>query len=110
MAVSRRAKAVDIPKAVKDRVWARDKGRCIVCGCPTAMPNAHYISRAKGGLGVEQNIVTLCTEFGNGCHRQYDFGPREIREEIGSRIRDYLMSHYPDWDEGKLIYRKWQND
>jgi hypothetical protein len=51
--------------------------------------------------------VTLCTEFGNGCHRQYDFGPREIREEIGSRIRDYLMSHYPDWDEEKLIYRKW---
>ena len=104
--VSKRAKACDISPNVKKRVWERDKGLCIICGCPCAAPNAHYISRANGGLGIEENIVTLCTEFGNGCHRQYDFGPREVREEIGSRIRDYLISHYPGWDEQNIIYRK----
>lgn len=31
-----------------------------MCGSSYAMPNAHYIARAQGGLGIEENIVTLC--------------------------------------------------
>ena len=59
---SKRAKALDISKQVKEIVFARDKGKCVVCGNSyNVMPNAHYIPRSKGGLGIEQNIVTLCT-------------------------------------------------
>ena len=106
---SRRAKACDISQAVKKRVWERDGGRCVVCGCGyNVMPNAHFIPRSKGGLGIEENIVTLCTELTeNQCHRRFDFGDREEREAIGGIIADYLRGKYPEWDEEKLVYRKW---
>ena len=104
----KRSKATDISQKVKKAVWERDGGRCVVCGCNyNVMPNAHYIARSKGGLGIEENIVTLCTELtDNKCHHKYDFGTREEREEIGERIAEYLKSKYPDWNEQKLIYRR----
>ena len=74
---SKRSKATDIPMSVKKKVWERDCGRCVVCGnhC-NVMPNAHYIPRSKGGLGIEENIITLCTELtpvgrrSRGCFRR----------------------------------------
>lgn len=106
---SKRSKATDIPMSVKKKVWERDGGCCVVCGNSyNVMPNAHYISRKHGGLGIEQNIVTLCTELTkNKCHRKYDFGTKQEHENIGKIIKKYLKSKYSDWDEDKLIYRKW---
>lgn len=100
----KRTKACDIPSKVKAEVWERDNHACVLCGSHAAAPNAHYISRAHGGLGIPENIVTLCTEFGNGCHHAYD---GNLREEIKPQIRIYLMEQYSDWNEDKLIYRKW---
>lgn len=97
---TRRSKACDIPMSVKKEVWERDEHRCIVCGNPQAMPNAHFISRSKGGLGVEQNIVTLCLK----CHRDYDQTTQ--RPNYKEYIRNYLKSKYPDWDEDDLLYKK----
>lgn len=97
---SRRAKATDIPMKVKETVYERDGGRCIVCG-KQGMPNAHYIRRSQGGLGIEQNVVTLCTT----CHNDFDNG--KYRDEIGSIIKDYLEHYYKDWDEKKLVYNKY---
>lgn len=96
----KRTKALDIPAAVKKAVWERDGHCCILCSYPYDTQNAHYIARSHGGLGVEQNVVTLCYR----CHGQYDNSAdrKHIREEI----KEYLMSKYPDWDETKLIYRK----
>ena len=51
--MSKRSKACDISPKVKKKVWERDNHCCIICGSPYAMPNAHYISRAQGGLGIE---------------------------------------------------------
>lgn len=98
----RRTKALDIPAAVKKAVWERDGHCCILCGSPYAMPNAHYIARSQGGLGIEENVVTLCIT----CHSRYDNSAdrKYIREEI----KAYLMSKYPDWDETNLIYKKGQ--
>lgn len=96
----KRTKALDISKKVKDAVWDRDGGQCIICGSRYAAPNAHYISRAQGGLGIEQNIVTLCAE----CHRQYDQGTN--RKAYARIIWGYLQSHYPHVREDDLIYRK----
>lgn len=105
---SKRSKACDISQAVKMKVWERDHHQCVVChNTCNVMPNAHYIPRSKGGLGIEENIVTLCTEFTpNKCHRKYDFGTRQERERIGGIIRNYLKKHYEDWNEESLTYKK----
>lgn len=97
---SKMAKACDIPMSVKKAVYERDGGRCVLCGQQGA-PNAHYIPRARGGLGIEQNIVTLCMD----CHTRYD--QSEHRKLYGDRIKEYLEDHYTDWDENDLIFRKW---
>lgn len=99
MAKSERTKALEIAPDVKDAVYSRDNGRCIICG-QAGQPNAHYISRAHGGLGIEENIVTLCSV----CHRLYD--QSEWRERLGKIIGAYLRGHYPGWDEKNLTYRK----
>lgn len=52
-------KATSIPKSVKEAVYERDDGRCILCGRNNGDPVAHVIRRSQGGRGIEQNIVTL---------------------------------------------------
>ena len=98
---SKRSKACDISKKVKDAVWARDHGRCILCGSTQAMPNSHYIKRSAGGLGIEENITTMCFR----CHEAFD--GRE-RNALIPRVRAYLKRKYPMWDESTLIYRRYQ--
>ena len=98
---SKRAKACDISKKVKDIVWERDDHRCIVCGSYQAMPNSHFIRRSQGGLGIEENIVTMCMD----CHREYDQGTN--RKAMEYFIENYLKSQYPNWDKSKLTYKKW---
>jgi len=98
----KRTKALAISPRVKEAVWERDGGRCIVCGSPNAAPNAHYIARSHGGLGIEENIATLCHD----CHRIFDFGVAGEQETIGKILRAHFKIHYPDWDDDNLIYRK----
>lgn len=97
--MSSRTKSLAIPAEVKKRVYERDNGMCVWCGKP-GDPVAHYISRAQGGKGVEQNILTLCSE----CHRRYDQTPD--RKEMRRMFREYLSSKYPDWNENEYLYRK----
>ena len=110
MAKAKRTKALEIPIEVKKAVAERDSvdGHpcCIWCGTPAplsnplAFSNAHYISRGQGGLGIEENILTLDWE----CHLRFD--QSEYRAEMQEFFKDYLHSKHPDWDEKKLIYRK----
>lgn len=99
---SRRTIALSITPEVKRRVWVRDEGRCVWCGSKYANPEAHYIPRSKSGLGIEENILTLCRE----CHHSFDFGGAEIRNGMRAYFERYLRSIYPDWSEDKLVYRK----
>lgn len=103
MPKTKRAKACDISKKVKDRVWERDNQRCIVCGSNQAMPNSHFIRRSQGGLGIEENVVTMCMR----CHRMYDQGVD--RRAIEAYTEKYLKNLYPDWCRDKLIYKKWED-
>lgn len=96
------SRACDINPKVKQRVWDRDGHCCIICKSPYALPNAHYIRRSQGGLGIVQNIVTLCDE----CHNDFDNGSK--RKENGEKIRNYLMGWYPDWNEEDLVYDKYR--
>lgn len=100
MAMSRRTKALQIPKRVKDAVYERDGGRCIWCGSAEGLPEAHFISRAQGGLGIEENVLTLC----RSCHRRYD--QTEDRKDMRVFFQRYLQCKYQDWDEERLVYRK----
>ena len=99
----RRTKALAIPPMVKAEVWERDNGHCVLCGNPQAAPCAHFISRAQGGLGIPENIVTLCGD----CHRRYD--QTVERDEIRRRLKSYLSACYHGWDEENLIHRKWNH-
>ena len=98
---SKRAKALAIDTHTKMVVYERDGGECICCGRP-GLPEAHFVSRAKGGKGIEQNILSLCRV----CHDRYDHGDRRDRELMRDRFREYLQSKYPGWDETKLYCRK----
>lgn len=97
---SKRAKACNLTKKVRLTVWERDNHRCVLCGGLEAMPNAHYISRANGGLGIEQNILTLCV----GCHFELDQSPR--RKELLERVRAYLERLYPGFTDEQRKYKK----
>lgn len=99
--MSKRSKACDITMATKNKVWERDNQRCILCGTHQAMPNAHYIPRSKGGLGIEQNIVTLCLD----CHIAYD--QTKNRKHYQTLIKAYLNAKYQNWNEEELKYTKW---
>ena len=96
----KRTKALSIPKAVKDKVWERDGRCCVWCGTAYAAPEAHFIARSQGGLGIEENILTLCRE----CHRKYD--QTKYRKIMRDFFEEYLKSKYPDWDKSNLIYRR----
>ena len=97
--MQKRTKALAIPREVAERVYARDRGRCVICR-RAGIPNAHIISRAQGGLGIEQNLVTLCPD----CHRLYDQSVQ--RAYLRREIFDYMRRKYPNWDEIRLTYQK----
>ena len=101
MAKHRQTKATDITPEVKAKVFARDGSVCIICGSCYGLPNAHYIPRSHGGLGIEQNIVTLCPT----CH--YRFDNTTDRSWMKLAIADYLRSKYDNWCEKDLYYKKY---
>ena len=98
---SRRTKALAITPAVKKIVYERDGGCCVWCGAP-GLPEAHYIPRSKSGLGIEENILTLCRD----CHRLFDQSGRAQRDMMGEYFRLYLQRIYPGWEEENLYYKK----
>lgn len=101
-------KARDFDRATKTAISERDSidgwPCCVHCGlaapAPLAWSNAHFISRAQGGLGVTGNGLTLCP----GCHRKYD--QSTAREAMREFFRNYLKDKHPGWDETALYYRK----
>lgn len=95
----KRKYATEISKAVRQAVYKRDNGLCIICG-KAGIPNGHYIKRSQGGLGIEQNVVTMCLD----CHNEEDMG--QNTEFYENKIREYLKSKYENWNEQDLIYRK----
>lgn len=63
----------------------------------------HILSKeVSGGLGIPENVVTLCPE----CHFQEDFGQNtQLYEDY---IENYLKSIYgAEWNKEDLIYKKY---
>lgn len=97
----KRTKAIAISPEVRKKVEERDGFCCIFCGKP-GRGEAHFINRSQGGLGVEENILTVCRE----CHGQMDNG--QATKLYRAKAEEYLRSKYPDWDKSKLVYDKWR--
>lgn len=95
----RQTKYTNITPAVKRAVYIRDNGRCVLCGRP-GDPWCHVVPRSQGGLGREENIVTLCPD----CHRSYDQGTN--RNALYARLVAYMKGFYPDWNREDMIYKK----
>lgn len=97
----KRTKACQIPPKVKRKVYDRDDGKCIFCG-KYGLPEAHIVSRAQGGLGVEKNIVTVCRE----CHDRMDNSTD--RDWMVTLAKEYIIRHYGSWSDKECTYDKWQ--
>lgn len=97
--MSERTKALAISAEAKRIVYERDRGRCVFCGRP-GLPEAHYISRSRGGLGIPENILTVCRE----CHRRMDQTTERVTYMV--RAREYLELFYPGFDDNERIYRR----
>lgn len=103
-------KARGFDRKAKEAIMERDRVDgwpcCVNCGAaaPTGespvWSNAHYISRSQGGMGIPENGLTLCP----ACHKRYD--QTANRPKLREYFREYLMGHYPGWDEEKLVYQK----
>lgn len=99
----KRTKACAIPKEVKLIVYERDLEKCIFCGAP-GLPEAHVIPRSHGGLGIPQNIVTVCRK----CHDKLDNSTH--RQRMLPEAVAYLKSFYPDWKKEDYVYDKHDKD
>lgn len=63
----------------------------------------HILLRGRnGGMGIPENIVTLCPK----CHYEEDFGKdSKVYEHL---IENYLKGIYGEnWNKEKLIYKKY---
>ena len=98
----KQTKAKAISTKTKKKVWDRDGGECIICGNPNAEPSCHYIRRSKGGLGIEENIVTLCARH----HLMLDSPNSPEQKLLREVVKNYLHRLYPNFPDEKRIYRK----
>ena len=94
-----RTKACAIRPEVKKRVEERDGHACIFCQKP-GRGEAHVIPRSHGGLGIEQNLVTVCRP----CHDLMD--NTLSRSDYQQKAIEHLKAFYPGWTEDKVIYKK----
>ena len=99
--MSKISKACDISPKVRQEVLERDNRQCIICGANQGLQIAHYISRARLGLGIAENLGVMCPQ----CHFSYDNG--KFHNEIKNLFREHLEAHYKEWNENNLIYKKW---
>ena len=101
----RQTKETELNEKLKRKVAKRDNYSCLLCGTYTPLAEAHFLSRAKGGKGIEENIVTLCRR----CHERYDNSAE--REDIKDILKRYLIYCYGSkWNEEDLIYKKEQEE
>ena len=112
--MKKQTKACEFTDKQRKLIKARDNNQCIFCSMNYHTEEAHwmdlsmksimhYIPRSKGGLGIEQNGAVGCQWH----HHMLDNGSSGRRSEMLELFRDYLIKHYPDWNERKLIYSKW---
>lgn len=104
--MNKRTKELNITQKTKEIVFKRDNGKCVICGnTVNIMPNSHYIKRSRGGLGIEQNVFTACTNFTeNKCHQRWEH--HQCTDDEIKKVIDNFKLHYHNWNENDLYYKK----
>ena len=88
----KRTKWTDIDNKTRKYVLDRDK-KCLICGSTYNLTLAHiFLSRAKGGKGSKDNLVTLCSK----CHYYIVDNPigtkyNELSKRYKERLKAYLI-------------------
>lgn len=112
--MNKRTKKLQFSANIMKRITERDQDQCIFCARSYHMEckdpflyrireHMHYINKSAGGLGIEENGALGCKYH----HMLLDNGNKGLREEMLGIFKDHLKAHYPEWDEEKLRYRKY---
>lgn len=111
--MKKRTRQLEFSAKTREVIKQRDRGQCIFCGKKYHLEETaeagyylsimHYIPRSKGGLGIEQNGAIGCQYH----HTLMDNGNKGLRNEMLEIYKEYLQSHYPDWNEENLVYKKY---
>lgn len=92
-----------IPDKIRERVWQRDGGRCVICGSKKDIEYDHIIPYSKGGSNSMGNIQLLCkrhnqikTDFINAgftLNRDYPkegYILKELSDELKIELDDLI--------------------
>lgn len=112
---SKQTRAKEFSTNEREKIKERDNMCCIFCKMGYEMGKIkpydqhnlsimHYISKAQGGLGIEQNGAIGCQYH----HHMLDNGPEGNRSEMKERFKAYLKDYYTEWNEKELTYNKWR--
>lgn len=97
-------KATSVTNKVRDTVLERDNNQCVSCGSRNNLTIAHvFINRSHGGLGVKENLATVCMQ----CHHEYDNGKKTEQEYRRAVIQGYMLNIYGQPNLKRLKYNKW---
>ena len=112
--MSKYTRKLQFNKKTKELIYKRENGQCFFCKQGYFLKNKdplqyqikdimHYIPKSSSGLGVEENGVLGCRYH----HSLLDNGNKGLRKEMLGKMKVYLKSIYPDWNEEKLVYQKY---
>ena len=93
-----------IPKAVKQRVWKRDKGRCTFvgsngkrCDCDYLIQFDHYpIPFGRGGPSTVDNLRLLCAKH-NKHTAELTYGKNYIKKFCLKETPEVYLTGRPAW-------------
>lgn len=103
-----RTKALQISRDTKEKVWNRQQGKSIYSNKPISIEECccHYVSRARSGLGIEENVIGLTWDE----HPIFDLNEvgdhKEEHDEMRRLAKKHLKECYPYWNESILVYKK----
>lgn len=106
--MQRRTRLLQISRETKEKVWNRQHGRSIYSNKPITVDECccHYISKARSGLGIEENIVGLTWDE----HPIFDLNTvgdhKKEHDKMRRLAKKHLTDCYPYWNEEILVYKK----
>lgn len=94
-------KATGITPKIRKKVWERDNHKCVICDCYVVekFANSHFIKRSQLGLGIEENILTMCER----CHTLFDLEDKEVKR----KAKLYIQQLYPNFSDEDRRYSKY---
>ena len=112
--MKKRTRQLQFDTQTKQKIYLREKGQCLFCQRNYHMKCwdeyqykikdiMHYINKSAGGLGIMENGVLGCRYH----HSLLDNGNKGLRPEMLEIMKEYLKSKHPEWDESKLVYKKY---